>query len=74
MGTVDDRSAVSVKCRHHWMLPPSNGPTVRGVCKFCGEKDAWPASSYGETSYNKVKGKWEQRDAGKPEGYEGVMR
>jgi hypothetical protein len=23
-------------CRHHWLIEEANGPTSRGVCKFCG--------------------------------------
>ena len=25
-------------CRHHWLIAPSNGPTSKGVCRFCGEE------------------------------------
>lgn len=25
-------------CKHHFLLPESNGPTSLGVCKNCGEE------------------------------------
>lgn len=29
-----------VECRHHWMIESADGPTSRGVCKYCGaDKD-----------------------------------
>ncbi len=24
-------------CPHHWMIPPAEGPTSVGVCRFCHE-------------------------------------
>ncbi len=28
------------ECHHYWIIESANGPTSRGVCKFCGaEKD-----------------------------------
>jgi len=24
-------------CRHHWMIPPAEGPTSVGVCRLCHE-------------------------------------
>jgi hypothetical protein len=26
------------KCIHYWIVESPNGPTSRGVCKFCGEE------------------------------------
>ncbi|MFQ6122917.1 MAG: hypothetical protein ACE5LA_07690 [Dehalococcoidales bacterium] len=38
------------KCRHYWLIETANGPTSRGVCKFCGaEKDfynSWPGYTF----------------------------
>ena len=27
-----------IKCAHHWLIEPPQGPTSIGVCKICGEK------------------------------------
>ena len=24
------------ECRHYWIIESANGPTSRGLCKFCG--------------------------------------
>ena len=24
-------------CRHYWIIEVANGPTSKGVCKYCGE-------------------------------------
>lgn len=38
------------KCRHYWLIESANGPTSRGVCKFCGaEKEFynwWPEFTF----------------------------
>ncbi len=38
------------ECRHYWIIESAQGPTSRGVCKFCGvEKEfhnSWPGYSY----------------------------
>ena len=41
-------------CRHHWRLPPPNGPTVQGVCRRCGAEREFPTTT--ETSL------WETAD------------
>jgi len=28
--------AEKAKCRHYWIIESPNGPTSRGVCKYCG--------------------------------------
>jgi hypothetical protein len=36
------------ECKHHWLLETPNGPTARGVCKYCGENkdfyNTWPVT------------------------------
>lgn len=27
---------ISAHCAHHWLIPPSSGPTSEGVCRRCG--------------------------------------
>jgi hypothetical protein len=27
-----------IGCRHYWEIEIANGPTSKGVCKYCGEK------------------------------------
>ncbi|MBI2831778.1 MAG: hypothetical protein HYX79_05940 [Chloroflexi bacterium] len=41
--TLDRKSEVSTfapdateKCCHFWMIESPNGPTSKGVCRFCG--------------------------------------
>lgn len=33
-------------CRHYWIIESAQGPTSRGVCKFCGAQrefhNSWP--------------------------------
>jgi len=29
-------TAVQDRCHHYWILEKANGPTSRGICKFCG--------------------------------------
>jgi len=45
-----EKSAVTTACRHYWTIEAADGPTSRGVCKFCGaEKEFlnfWPDASY----------------------------
>ncbi len=31
-------TAVKDKCGHYWIIEGPEGPTSRGVCKFCGEE------------------------------------
>jgi len=26
-------------CCHYWLIEPAEGPTCRGVCKFCGAEE-----------------------------------
>ncbi len=40
-GAAHDRPAVKVECTHHWIIESPGGPTSRGVCKFCGARDAF---------------------------------
>jgi len=28
--------AGKAKCKHYWIIESPNGPTSRGVCKYCG--------------------------------------
>ncbi len=28
--------AEQAKCKHYWIINSPNGPTSRGVCKYCG--------------------------------------
>lgn len=38
--TLPRESQSKEKCCHYWVLQSPNGPTIKGVCKFCGaEKD-----------------------------------
>jgi len=43
--------AVTTTCRHYWVIEAADGPTSRGVCKFCGEarvfNNSWTNSGYG---------------------------
>lgn len=34
--TTPADTAVQDTCHHYWILEKANGPTSRGVCKFCG--------------------------------------
>jgi len=38
------------ECRHYWIIESAQGPTSRGVCKFCGAErefcNSWPGFSY----------------------------
>jgi len=38
--------AVHQGCAHYWVIESANGPTSRGVCKFCGEKREFRNSWY----------------------------
>lgn len=38
---VEDMSLEKVtkdECHHYWVIESPNGPTSKGVCKFCGAK------------------------------------
>lgn len=37
------------KCCHYWIIETPNGPTSRGVCKFCGAEKEF--DSYGPDSW-----------------------
>ena len=44
-------TAVQDRCHHYWILEKANGPTSRGVCKFCGtekEFDNRPSDTWVE--------------------------
>ena len=38
------------ECRHYWVIEDADGPTSRGVCKFCGVErefyNSWPNASF----------------------------
>lgn len=38
------------ECRHYWIIESAQGPTSRGICKFCGAErefcNSWPGFSY----------------------------
>ena len=40
------------KCKHYWIIESPNGPTSRGVCKYCGAEEEFgnytPHSSWYE--------------------------
>jgi hypothetical protein len=42
------KSAKENECRHYWVIEDAEGPTSRGVCKFCGAErefyNSWPDS------------------------------
>ena len=38
------------KCCHYWIIEPPQGPTSRGVCKFCGAVKEF--DSYGPESWS----------------------
>ena len=38
------------ECRHYWMLEIADGPTSRGVCKFCGAKKQFLNSIPGQSN------------------------
>jgi hypothetical protein len=39
---IAERPKVKVECSHHWVIESPNGPTSRGVCKYCGaEREFW---------------------------------
>ena len=38
--------AVRSGCAHYWVIESANGPTSRGVCKFCGEQREFRNSWY----------------------------
>ena len=33
---TSDISPVDLKCAHNWIIESPEGPTSKGVCKFCG--------------------------------------
>jgi len=37
------------ECRHFWIIEGAQGPTSRGICKFCGAekefRNSWPPDS-----------------------------
>ena len=44
----------SLRCPHHWIIEPANGPLSRGVCQKCWEvreftnyieRDGWPTEN-----------------------------
>lgn len=34
--TVENTVGGANGCRHHWKIESANGPTSKGICKFCG--------------------------------------
>ncbi|MAF37495.1 MAG: hypothetical protein CL696_01195 [Chloroflexi bacterium] len=35
---IEDIAAATVlKCRHHWVIQPADGPVSNGACQICGE-------------------------------------
>jgi hypothetical protein len=40
------KPAVPQGCTHYWVIESANGPTSRGVCKFCGEQREFRNSWY----------------------------
>ena len=47
------------KCCHHWIIEAPQGPTSKGVCRFCGEEKEF--DSFGPDSWSR----WEY-DASTP--------
>ena len=39
---IAERPKATAECSHHWVIESPNGPTSRGICKYCGaERDFW---------------------------------
>ena len=34
----NERKPAGKECNHYWVIEIANGPTSRGQCKYCGEK------------------------------------
>lgn len=34
--TIAEEPRAEVECCHHWIIESPNGPTSKGVCKYCG--------------------------------------
>ena len=35
------------KCHHYWLLGTPDGPTCKGICRFCGEEKEFASSIEG---------------------------
>ncbi len=33
---IAEHPKVQAECYHHWIIESPNGPTSKGVCKYCG--------------------------------------
>ena len=52
------------RCCHHWIIEAPQGPTSKGVCRFCGEEKEF--DSFGPDSWSR----WEH-DAPTPAEFSG---
>ena len=50
------------ECRHYWLIDSANGPTSRGICKFCGEEKDFYNSVPEFTLYKRAEKKTGQSD------------
>ncbi|MBA7611276.1 hypothetical protein ES703_18496 [subsurface metagenome] len=48
--TVPEESTSKGKCCHYWIVESPDGPTSRGVCKFCGAEKEF--DNYGPDSWS----------------------
>ena len=48
---VAERPKAEAECCHHWVIESAEGPTSKGVCKYCGSEREflnWCASFFWE--------------------------
>ena len=47
------------KCKHYWIIDSPNGPTSKGVCKYCGVENEFsnsaPFASWGDDTSSPTK-------------------
>jgi len=47
---IQNKRKRKAKCRHYWIIETPEGPTSRGLCKYCGAikefDNYWPYSTW----------------------------